>query len=215
MFNLFGWGRRPASRSPTPESAFIRQGPTPPTTEQRRKHHLSHRVAIDSAGAVAIGLLSTGGVLIKHVNAVDLDYLGVSRRTSTPRPNPNVALEEDEWCAKLRSLGPRWYRSIDDWDISGERLETKAERQQMYVGYPNSPASGRILVMRCTRESKPEEWGAYNLCHTMQERCEVMERFGAIAYETADEVDELNGRHEQRMESERQELEDKFGSFPF
>ena len=47
----------------------------------------------------------------------------------------------------------------------------------------------------------------------MEERCDVMERFGATAYDTADEVDELNGRYEDRMKRERDELEDKWGPF--
>ena len=137
MFRLFGRAPQPASRSPSPESALTRQGPIPPTSAQRKKHFFSHRITINANRAIATGLPSTGGILIKSVNAVDLEHLGSSRFTSTARPDPNnPSDEEDEWCAKLRSLAPRWYRSISDWydslgeDVPNVRPRTTAEEQQ-------------------------------------------------------------------------------------
>ncbi|KAI9706745.1 MAG: hypothetical protein M1820_004715 [Bogoriella megaspora] len=178
----------------------------------------SQRVAILPNGAKAIGLPSTGGVLIKSVNAVDLIHLDVSRKMSTMRPNPHISSEEDEWCAKLRSLAPTWYRSLRDWENAevGDRLlKTDAEKQETFVGYSVAPNSKSILVIRSPNGLMPDGFGAYRMCFTMQERCEVMERFGAIGYDTKDEVDELNGRFEQRTKRERDELGEEWGPGPF
>ncbi|KAL9080808.1 MAG: hypothetical protein Q9157_000504 [Trypethelium eluteriae] len=204
-----------ASRSPTPEAALHRQGRTPPTPAQLQNHFLSHRVVLDSNGAIAIGLPLTGGILIKYVNAVDLEHLRASRKASTARPNPNIPSEEDEWCTKLRSLAPGWYRSISDryQTLNDDRPKTTTEEEQASIGYLDSPRSGHVVVVRCVTGQMPAEWGAYNKCLTMQERCDVMEEFGADVYGTADEAEELNGRHEEKMKRERDKLEDEYGPF--
>lgn len=215
MFGLFRKAPQPASRSPTPESAFHRQGPIPPIPVQWQKFLLLHRVAINSSGAIATDLPSTGGILIKHVNAVDLEHLSASRNTSTARPSPNVASQGDGWCAKLRSLAPAWYRTMSDWycTIDDKRPQTTAELQQTFIAYPSSPKSGPILVIRSVDGAMPEGWGAYDMCFTMQERCDVMQQCGAIAYDTVGEVEELTGRYEERMKRERDALEKEYGSF--
>lgn len=142
-----------------------------------------------------------------------MDYLNASRFSSTARSQSDKSAAEDDWCKKLRSLGPQWYRSANDyWNaVSDGRPKTRAEEQEIFIGYPNLPESERVLVLKYENGRVPEGWGAYNLCFTMQERCRVMEKFGATAFEKADETDELNGRYEARMKIERDQLEDEWG----
>ena len=94
---------------------------------------LQSRVWFGTTVAIAVGRPSSGGVLTLNVNAVDLIFLNVSRFEPTVVPN-NVDLkaDADAWCATLRRLAPRWWRSLEDrrraFDESDiERFQTSVE----------------------------------------------------------------------------------------
>ncbi|MCJ1371367.1 hypothetical protein MMC20_002582 [Loxospora ochrophaea] len=214
---FFRTAPRPASRSPTPDSALIRQGPIPPTLSQIRQRESRFRIHFNSHGATAKGYPSTGGVLVKGLNAVDLVYLGASRHEETLRPTMDASPEEDAWCVKLRKLAPRWYRNVKDRDdaVFGDRPTTKAEEEQVFVGYEDDSNGGGIWVMQWVHGQRPVGWGRYELCLTMQERCRAMEELGATRYQHADEVEALTESYDERRKRERDELEETYGSLEY
>ena len=108
---LFGRQQtRQPRRSSTPESVLTRQ-PTEisPSSHQIRQDLFRFRVYFGISGATAVGRPSSGGILTLSVNAVDLDFLSVSRLEPTRVPElEELAADEAAWCTKLRQLAPKW-----------------------------------------------------------------------------------------------------------
>ena len=218
MARFFRWNNNAASRSPTldrGDSALLSKGPIYPSAAQARQQQSRFHVFFTSNGAIAQGYPSTGGVLVKGANTVDLIYLGASRQKPTTRPSMEACREEDAWCAKLRMLAPSWYRDLQDRDDAGNdvRPMTMLERAKVFVGYGDESNGGGIWVMRCKDRQRPEGWGRYELCLDMRERCRAMQELGATWYESASEVEELSELYDQKKKRESDELEAEYGSF--
>lgn len=188
--------------------------PIPPQL-QRPKHIPSQaqlakkakqRISFQRHGAFATGWPSQGGVLLKSVDAVDLQYLGRSRCIPTPSSDPPDSQEEDSWCDSLRRLSPHWAPSRQDWDYAafGGRPHTQLETQSVYVGWPSS--GDGVWVLKCTTGREPHDFGVYDMCLSMDERCSILRDFGARFFEDPSECFELSKAYSDEHKQQREDL---------
>lgn len=213
------FGRQPTrhpSRSSTPESVLTRQpSDLSPSPHQIRQEISRLRVYFGISRATAVGRPSSGGVLTLSVTAVDLNYLSVSRLEPTPVPETeDLAADEDAWCAKLRQLAPKWWRSLEDCDQAledgaVERPITHVEKERVFVGWPSQ--GGGVWVLKCQRRNPSNGFGVYEMCFNMDERCEVLKKFGACFYPDPCQCLELTEEYEKRFRRERDELDRELG----
>lgn len=174
------------------------------------------RVYFGKFSATAVGRPSSGGILTLGVNGVDLIYLNVSRLkpTTIPVQREDFAGDEDAWCARLRQLAPRWWRSLEDRDRANneadvQRFKTAVEKESVYVGWP-SVGEG-VWVFKCPTGYPPSGFAAYDMCLNMDERCEVLKKHGAQFHPDPRECPELTEQYEVRFRRERDHLEEVWG----
>lgn len=126
------------------------------------------------------GWPSTGGFYILKCDGVELEFLGLDRFEPTPRSRDPA--EEDAFCAKMRRLGPRWYR-----DLGAEAAESLGGGERTdYMHVVKAfgwPADGGVWAL------KMPEMDAYmkgksriRNAFSMDERCRQIEKLGGVFY---------------------------------
>lgn len=151
------------------------------------------RTEFGRQGCAAFGYPSRGGVLIKDpVDIVDMQYLQLERFKATQR-STNV-LEEDAFCERMRRIGATWWPSEQDYNdvLLGVRERTELEARVLVFGWPEE-STGVWLLSYESEMAKPRDFGKLQLAIDMNERCRMMQEFGATYYPDHGEVRELRG----------------------
>lgn len=126
---------------------------------------------------------STGGVWVKKLSPVEMQYLGVDRFADTERSTDPA--EEDAFCAKLQRLGASWWELTPSWELPTlwcENIDACVKPKiegSVEIAYP---VTGGVCVLRIPQEwrSRSEHplWYALRNALTMDERCQVILRLG-------------------------------------
>ena len=148
------------------------------------------RTQFNRLGCTVYGYPSSGGILIKEVDVVDMQFLQLDRFNAAQRSSNLI--REDEFCARMRKIGAIWWADEQAWiDVQlGIRERTELESRQLIFGWP---ANGEgVWVLRYANESEvPRDFGKISLAIDMDERCRVMKHYGATFYADAETVHEL------------------------
>lgn len=141
-------------------------------------------------GCTVYGYPSSGGVLIKEADIVDMQFLSLDRFRPSQR-SINI-VEEDEFCALMRRLGATWWANEQEWiDVQlGVRERTELEKRVLVFGWPSDGVGVWVLRFASEREV-PRDFGRVGMAISMDERVKVMKEYGAVFYEDTNEVDEL------------------------
>jgi hypothetical protein len=205
------WGARESSPSPLDPRDNL-EPPKHALTSEQIQQKAQQRITFNRQGAEAFAWPSEGGILVKPVNAVDLQHLEVSRAEPTPRSKPFDTSKEDEWCAKLRQLAPQWFRSRKDRDLAivDGRLKTRREIESVYVAWPTDGTSG-VWILKFVDGRASDGFGVYDMCINMTERCQVLKQFGAIYHKNPHECFELSQAYSDECRKQRDEI--RFDSY--
>ena len=141
-------------------------------------------------GCTVYGYPSSGGVLIKEADIVDMQFLSLNRFKPSQRSSDIV--EEDKFCSLVRRLGATWWASEQEWiDVQlGVREATELEKIVLVFGWPSDGVGMWVLRFASEREV-PSDFGRLGMAISMDERVEVMKEYGATFYKDLDEVDEF------------------------
>ncbi|KAL2065679.1 hypothetical protein VTL71DRAFT_3349 [Oculimacula yallundae] len=141
-------------------------------------------------GCHIYGWPSSGGVIIRESDLVELQYLGFDPMDIPVTRHENQD-DEDEFCRLLKRIGGKWWRSEKRYEeVQGDhpyqnsRRPNGEERREVYIGWPKR---GGVLVLESDDSDNryiPAEIGMLRMVTGMEERCELLsERFGANFYE--------------------------------
>ncbi|KAI9170783.1 hypothetical protein HJFPF1_00256 [Paramyrothecium foliicola] len=124
------------------------------------------------------GWPSSGGFYILSCDGVELEFLGLDRFNPTPRSQDHA--EEDEFCAKMRMLGAKWYESVDDYLLEGLRSEHQRKPWVKAFGWP---AGGGVWALKMS-STDAEQKGPARIRNSfsMEERCREIEKLGGVFY---------------------------------
>ncbi|KAE8363659.1 hypothetical protein BDV27DRAFT_129645 [Aspergillus caelatus] len=121
---------------------------------------------------------SSGGIWMTELSALELQYLNINRLNSSERSRDRD--EENHFCEQLRPFGGSWYPShlsgglwIDGRCSELHKLEP-AFSVSRRIGYPGGGG-----VWGLDRELSTSDTAVRNAL-TMEERCIVLEKLGAI-----------------------------------
>ncbi|KAE8402232.1 hypothetical protein BDV37DRAFT_252750, partial [Aspergillus pseudonomiae] len=145
--------------------------PLPPPPDPARS--TTDRTFFDTTGCTIYGYPSTGGVLIKEANLVDMLFLSLPRSHVSYR-SLNTD-EEDRFCSLMKRTG----------------ATLEEEEKVMVYGWPTDGVGVWILRFKNTEEL-PRDFGRINLAMNMEEKIQIMREFGATFVEDVMQVEELN-----------------------
>ncbi|KAF7527033.1 hypothetical protein PCG10_003234 [Penicillium crustosum] len=119
-------------------------------------------------GCVVYGYPSTGGVLVKEADLLDMLFLSLSRSHESQR-SPSVD-EEDRFCNLMRQTGAKWWSSREDMLEArlGAREMTEEEEKVLVFGWPTD-----------------------GVAMNMEEKIQMMREYGATFVEDVTQVEEL------------------------
>ncbi|PVH81473.1 hypothetical protein DL98DRAFT_548487 [Cadophora sp. DSE1049] len=137
------------------------------------------RTKFGTLGCTVYGWQSTGGVLIKSANLLDMLFLSLPRNHTSQR-SPS-ADEEDRFCNPSRE---------DEIEVHfGIRDITEEEAKVLVLGWPVDGVG--VWVLRFRGEGQlPRYFGRLSLAMDMEEKIEMRE-YGAVFVEDAAQVEEL------------------------
>lgn len=150
------------------------------------------RTEFGRLGCTVYGYPSSGGILIKEVDVVDMQFLHLDRFAAAQRSS-NI-IEEDKFCTRLRMIGAVWWADEQEWiNVQlGLRGKTELESRQLVFGWPTNGKG--VWVLRYENErAVPRDFGKVSLAVDMDERCRVMREYGARFYDP-EGVEELKRR---------------------
>lgn len=133
---------------------------------------------------------STGGVLIKEADLLDMLFLSLPRSHVSQR-SPS-AEEEDKFCNLLRRTGATWWRSKEDEIkvLIGMREPTEQEEKVVVFGWPTDGVGVWVLRYKSDREM-PRDFGRISLAMNMEEKIQMMKEYGATFVGDVTQVEEL------------------------
>ena len=169
------------------------------------------RSYFDTEACHVHGHPSSGGIIIKRfANLVDLQHLSLPRLKASKR-SPNVA-EEDAFCDLMRRLGATWWRdesmywralSAKNGIYNGEPYEEENDedvqnanearaKKIVMFGWPADGVGVWVLRSKNNFEGRvPSDYGRLDFALNMEERIEVMKKFGAEFVEDLSQVREF------------------------
>ena len=138
-------------------------------------------------GCTVFGWPSVDGVIIRsNCDLVELRYLGFDP-LNVPASRYESQDKEDAFCAALRKIGGKWWRSeqrwldvkLNNWTPDSEPSE--AEMRDIYIGWPGD---GGVLVLDKNENNMSDDVGMLRMVTSMEERCRLMrDRLEAVYYE--------------------------------
>ena len=173
----------------------------------------STRLSFYTGVPVVYGWPSSGGVLIKQVSAVEVEWLGLQRAGLSCRAENRG--EEDVFCTRLRRLGARWYSreriwlaramSIDHSFNSSDRKSVD-DIPNLEVGIPssrqhNDNAAWVLRVSDTNGREATDQRCMLQLALSMEERCEVIQKLGGTLFDHAGECPGLRSVPEGNIEA--------------
>ncbi|KAL2810220.1 hypothetical protein BJX63DRAFT_423272 [Aspergillus granulosus] len=134
----------------------------------------TERTVFSTWGCVVYGYPSTGGVLRKDADLVDMLFLSLPCSHISQR-SPS-ADEEDRFCNLLRRTGATWWPSREDWvEVQiGMREMTEEEEKVVVFGWPTDGV------------------GVWVLRFASAEKIQIMREYGATFVEDATQMEELH-----------------------
>ncbi|CZR66054.1 uncharacterized protein PAC_15955 [Phialocephala subalpina] len=151
--------------------------------ECSEKKYPEPRVSTTSNGMFMVrGYPSTGKVMQKLVDGVEMEYLGLNRFRIADRSH--IKDEEDEFCRKLLRLGANIWQNEAHYQSWAQDPERDGIMQHE-IGYPSS--GGMWLLKRKDLGEQDERLAMLRVCFTMDERCWVLKRLGAKFYRSIEE----------------------------
>ncbi|KAL2060394.1 hypothetical protein VTL71DRAFT_9789 [Oculimacula yallundae] len=151
----------------------------------------NERTSFGTRGCAVYGYPSTGGVLSKEADILDMLFLSISRTERSQR-STNVE-EEDKFCNLLRRTGAKWWPSIHyEAEVSiGMRLITEEEAKIFVLGWPADGVG--VWVLRFKNEmALPMDFGRLTMALDMEEKIGMMKEYGAEFVEDIEQVEELS-----------------------
>jgi len=99
---------------------------------------MNKRTEFGRLGCTVYAYPSSGGVLIKEVDIVDMQFLQLDRFSAAQRSS-NI-IQEDEFCARMRKIvAIRWANEHAWIDVQcGMRDRTELESRQLIFGWPTN-----------------------------------------------------------------------------
>ena len=151
---------------------------------------MTKRIDFSRMDCTAHGYPSRGGVLIKEVNIVDMQFLQLDRFSAAQRSS-NV-VQEDEFCARMRKIGAVWWEDKQEWVNVLLRIREKSasESRHLIFGWPTN-GEGVWFLKHDNLWELPEDFGKISMAIDMDERCQVMKNYGAKFYADPETLDEL------------------------
>ncbi|GLB07757.1 hypothetical protein AtubIFM57258_003122 [Aspergillus tubingensis] len=155
--------------------------PPLPTTE---------RTVFSPGGCLVYGYPSTGGVLIKNADLVDLLFLSLPRFQAVQRASS--VDEEDRFCKLLRRTGATWWPSREDElrAVLEVREMTEEEKKVLVFGWPADGVGVWVLRFANANEM-PRDFMRISFAMNMEERIQIMREYGATFVEDVSRVEEL------------------------
>ena len=152
-------------------------------------YDVTKRLRLGAHGATVYGWPSTGGMLLREPNAVELEYLGIDRFHDSERSEDPA--EEDVFCTRMGNVGASWWQSEGDWvdAILGEREMSEQESIRLEVGWPE--AGGVWILKYSIRNKPPPKIGKVKMALNMEERCQMIEGLGGKFYASSLECSDL------------------------
>lgn len=134
------------------------------------------------------GWPSTGGFYILSCDGVELEFLGLDRFEPTLRSQDPA--EEDAFCAKMRRLGPRWYRDLEAEAAESLGGEYRTDHVVKAFGWP---ADGGVWALKMLEfDSYMKGISRIRNAFSMDERCRQIEKLGGVFYSDPAKCPELN-----------------------
>ena len=151
-----------------------------------------YRTVFDKEGGMARGYPPTGGILLPPLDAAVAQHLDLSRQA--PSIRAQNAADEDDFCTRLRLLGAKWWDSEDEYVRKSIGLDeaTEGDKKEIVVGWPSNGRSVWILRLHDS-DARPGDFGKLGMCVSMDERCAMLQTWGAIFYEDPKAVEEFGG----------------------
>ena len=87
-------------------------------------------------GPMVYGYPSSGGVLVREADAVELLHPGLDRFKEAKRPSSTA--EEDGFCKRLRQIGVTWWASRAEWSNALSEGDTAKMAKIGETGWPSS-----------------------------------------------------------------------------
>lgn len=156
------------------------------------------RTEFRSLGGTIYGYPSTGGVLIKAADPVDMIFLSLSCLGANDRAQDTET--EDRFCRRMLQVGAKWWPSKRSWLLSGRSDYNLTEEQSkiMVFGWP--PDEQGVWFLRYDNETQlPADFGRISLVTSMDAKIEVMKSFNAIFVNDASRIEELDLAHLPRV----------------
>ncbi|PYI28477.1 hypothetical protein BP00DRAFT_428343 [Aspergillus indologenus CBS 114.80] len=175
-------GRRTVIDDPQDRVCSCPTGPARSMTERTR---------FGTLGCTVYGYPSTGGVLIKEADLLDMLFLLLPRSHVSQRA-PS-AEEEDRFCSLLRRTGATFWPSKQDWVDAqmGLREMTEEEEKVIVYGWPADGVGVWVLRFASANEL-PDDFGRMSLVMNMEEKIQIMKEYGAMFVEDVSQVEELD-----------------------
>lgn len=134
------------------------------------------------------GWPSTGGFYILSCDGVELEFLGLDRFEPTPRSQDSA--EEDTFCAKMRRLGPRWYRDLEAEAAESLGVEYRTDHVVKAFGWPTN---GGVWALKMPEmDSYMKGMSRIRNAFSMDERCRQIEKLGGVFYTDPAKCPDLN-----------------------
>ncbi|KAJ5956252.1 hypothetical protein N7501_010531 [Penicillium viridicatum] len=150
----------------------------------------TERTKFGISGCIVYGYPSTGGVLVKKADLLDMLFLSLPRSYVSQRP-PS-ADEEDRFCNLMRRTGAMLWPSKEDWIevLVGMREATEEEEKVLVFGWPTDGVGVWVLRFESARQM-PRDFGRMSLAMNMEEKIQMMREYGATFVEDVTQVEEL------------------------
>ncbi|KAI9861626.1 MAG: hypothetical protein M1813_005236 [Trichoglossum hirsutum] len=151
---------------------------------------------------------SPGGIVLGYFSAVELAYLNLSR--TKPANRSSDPAEEDDLALRMLGLGAHWWPSWDLYALHQEQILVGVPYDfhfppDVNVGYPSSGKGVWVFKFSADKqtwgeeddrkpylERRPDDWeGRIKMALTMDERCEILEAFGATFYEKVEDCEDI------------------------
>ncbi|KAJ5162787.1 uncharacterized protein N7500_004617 [Penicillium coprophilum] len=141
-------------------------------------------------GCIVYGYPSTGGVLVKEADLLDMLFLSLSRSHKSQRSPSDD--EEDRFCNLMRRTGAKWWSSKEDrLEVRlGAREMTEEEEKVLVFGWPTDGVGVWVLRYESDRQL-PKDFGRMSLAMNMDEKIQMMREYGATFAEDVTQVEEL------------------------
>lgn len=146
----------------------------------------SKRALYGNYGCTVFGWPESGGLILRQdCDLVDLKYLGIDP-FNIPTSRYADQGTEDDFCAALKKIGGKWWRSEQRWlnvCLANWTPDTEPSEEEMRAVYIGWPEEGGVLVLEKEESFIPDEVGMLRMVSSMEERCRLLrDRLGAVYY---------------------------------